>query len=84
VRAQRDRTGGQRRPDHRGPGRMARGQELTVHGWAYDLSDGVIRDLKMSMDGPENWKTATPQRWLLPMPYRRRSVRAVSSFRDYT
>src|SRR5258706_5063265 len=30
----------------------ARGQELTVHGWAYDLNDGVIRDLKMSMDGP--------------------------------
>jgi len=30
----------------------ARGQELTVHGWAYDLNDGVIRDLKMSMAGP--------------------------------
>ena len=30
----------------------ARGQELAVHGWAYDLNDGVIRDLKMSMDGP--------------------------------
>jgi hypothetical protein len=23
-----------------------------VHGWAYDLNDGVIRDLKMSMEGP--------------------------------
>jgi hypothetical protein len=23
-----------------------------VHGWAYDLKDGVIRDLKMSMEGP--------------------------------
>jgi hypothetical protein len=23
-----------------------------VYGWAYDLSDGVIRDLKMSMEGP--------------------------------
>jgi carbonic anhydrase len=30
----------------------ARGQELTVHGWVYDLNDGVIRDLKMSMEGP--------------------------------
>ncbi len=30
----------------------ARGQDLTVHGWAYDLKDGVIRDLKMSMEGP--------------------------------
>jgi carbonic anhydrase len=29
-----------------------RGQELAVHGWAYDLKDGVIRDLKMSMEGP--------------------------------
>jgi carbonic anhydrase len=32
----------------------ARGQELTVHGWAYDLSDGVIRDLKMSMEAPRD------------------------------
>jgi carbonic anhydrase len=30
----------------------ARDQALTVHGWAYDLNDGVIRDLKMSMEGP--------------------------------
>ena len=30
----------------------ARGQELAVHGWAYDLRDGVIRDLKMSIEGP--------------------------------
>jgi carbonic anhydrase len=32
----------------------ARGQDLTVHGWAYDLSDGVIRDLKMSMEAPRD------------------------------
>ena len=31
----------------------ARGQELTVHGWAYDLNDGVIRDLNMSMEAPD-------------------------------
>jgi len=30
----------------------ARGQEVAVHGWAYDLKDGVIRDLKMSMEAP--------------------------------
>ena len=30
----------------------ARGQELAVHGWAYDLRDGVIRDLKMSIEAP--------------------------------
>ena len=28
----------------------ARGQALNVHGWVYDLNDGVIRDLKMSME----------------------------------
>lgn len=27
----------------------ARGQELTVHGWVYDLRDGLIRDLGMSV-----------------------------------
>jgi hypothetical protein len=31
---------------------VSRRQELAVHGWAYDLNDGVIRDLKMSMEGP--------------------------------
>ena len=25
-----------------------RGQQLTVHGWVYDLSDGLLRDLGMS------------------------------------
>ncbi len=30
----------------------ARGQEIAVHGWAYDLKDGVIRDLKMSVQSP--------------------------------
>jgi carbonic anhydrase len=30
----------------------ARGQKLAVHGWAYDLRDGVIRDLRMSIDNP--------------------------------
>ncbi|HYO77892.1 MAG TPA: carbonate dehydratase [Thermoanaerobaculia bacterium] len=27
----------------------ARGQELTVHGWAYDVRDGLLRDLSMSV-----------------------------------
>jgi carbonic anhydrase len=31
-----------------------RGQDLTVHGWCYGLSDGLIRDLGVSMEGPED------------------------------
>ncbi|HEX8254894.1 MAG TPA: carbonic anhydrase, partial [Thermoanaerobaculia bacterium] len=27
----------------------ARGQELTVHGWVYDVRDGLLRDLSMSV-----------------------------------
>lgn len=33
-------------------GAWARGQALTVHGWIYDLRDGLIRDLGVSIDGP--------------------------------
>ncbi len=28
-----------------------RGQALAVHGWVYDLHDGLLRDLSVSMDG---------------------------------
>lgn len=28
----------------------SRAQELTVHGWIYDISDGLIRDLEVSVD----------------------------------
>ncbi len=31
----------------------ARGQELTVHGWVYSLRDGLLRDMKCSVWGPE-------------------------------
>jgi carbonic anhydrase len=30
----------------------ARGQELYVHGWIYDLRDGLLRDLELSVAGP--------------------------------
>lgn len=30
----------------------ARGQDLSVHGWIYDLHDGVIRDLKVTKSKP--------------------------------
>jgi len=29
-----------------------RGQPVTLHGWIYDLRDGLIRDLGVSLDGP--------------------------------
>ncbi|MGE3162618.1 MAG: carbonate dehydratase [Burkholderiales bacterium] len=31
----------------------ARGQALEVHGWIYDLKDGLLRDMKVSRKGPE-------------------------------
>lgn len=31
----------------------ARGQKLAVHGWVYSISDGVIRDLNVTVSGPE-------------------------------
>jgi carbonic anhydrase len=30
-----------------------RGQVVTVHGWMYDLRDGLLRDLKVSASSPE-------------------------------
>ena len=30
-----------------------RGQTLTVHGWIYSLSDGLLRDLGMVVESPE-------------------------------
>jgi carbonic anhydrase len=30
----------------------ARGQRLIIHGWIYDLTDGLLRDLDVSVEGP--------------------------------
>jgi carbonic anhydrase len=29
-----------------------RGKALTIHGWIYDLHDGLLRDLRVGLDGP--------------------------------
>ena len=31
----------------------ARGQEVTVHGWAFGVHDGLLQDLQMSVSAPE-------------------------------
>ena len=31
----------------------ARGQKVAVHGWVYGLSDGLLKDLEVTMDRPE-------------------------------
>jgi carbonic anhydrase len=31
----------------------ARSQDLTVHGWIYRLADGLLRDLELNIDGPQ-------------------------------
>ena len=35
-----------------------RGQELVVHGWIYDLQDGLLRDLGVSIDNAEGLAAA--------------------------
>lgn len=37
----------------------ARGQALNVHGWIYSLNDGRLRDLEVSVEGPEALSTET-------------------------
>jgi len=32
----------------------ARGQSLAVHGWVYSLSNGLVRDLEVSVSGPRD------------------------------
>ena len=39
----------------------ARGQELAVHGWIYELADGLIRDMGISMSQPEDLASHYPQ-----------------------
>ena len=31
----------------------ARGQELAVHGWIYDIRDGILKDLGVTLESPD-------------------------------
>ena len=33
----------------------ARGRRVTVHGWVYGLADGLLRNLRLSVSGPDQW-----------------------------
>ena len=35
----------------------ARGQQVTVHGWIYGVSDGLLRDLGMAASSNEELRT---------------------------
>ena len=37
-----------------------RGQQLTIHGWIYGLQDGLLRDLGLTVSGPEELATKMP------------------------
>ena len=36
----------------------AKGQKVTVHGWAYGVHDGLLQDLRMNVDGAEGIEPA--------------------------
>jgi carbonic anhydrase len=38
----------------------ARGQSLSVHGWVYALSNGLVKDLGVTASGPDAHSTAPP------------------------
>jgi len=38
-----------------------RGQTLTLHGWVYGLSDGLLKDLRISLDGPQDIESTYAQ-----------------------
>jgi len=37
----------------------ARGQKLSVHGWVYRLSNGLVNDLNVTVSGPGEYETLT-------------------------
>lgn len=46
----------------------ARGQTLQVHGWVYSLENGLLKDLKLSLNHPEQLEAANLEARLLAAP----------------
>ncbi len=39
-------------------GAWRRAQSLTIHGWVYSISDGLLKELGVCLSGPEDLKAA--------------------------
>ncbi|HEY4714844.1 MAG TPA: carbonic anhydrase, partial [Aquirhabdus sp.] len=46
----------------------ARGQSLEVHGWVYSLENGLLLDLKLSLDSSEQLEASNLESRLLAAP----------------
>ena len=38
----------------------ARGQQISVHGWVYSLADGLVKDLDVTVSGPDEFERDPP------------------------
>jgi len=46
----------------------ARGQKLEIHGWVYSLENGLLRDLKLTLNGPDQLEAANLEARRLAAP----------------
>jgi carbonic anhydrase len=46
----------------------ARGQQLEIHGWVYSLENGLLRDLKLTLNGPDQLEAANLEARRLAAP----------------
>jgi carbonic anhydrase len=61
----------------------ARGQPVTVHGWIYGLTDGLVRYLGLSISSLEQLTQAAEANWIRPTPIKsKRVLRGLSLARE--